>query len=60
MRVGHPESRDGLAPVRGWNWVGAEEEMIHPTTPHNSGMPSWYGDRSQKKEIIKIGYYHHI
>ena len=45
MRVGHPDSRAGLATVRGWNRVGAEEDMFKPTPPHNLGMPSCSGDQ---------------
>ena len=43
MRVGHLESRAGLAIVRGWNQVEAEEDLFYPTQPHNLGMPSWSG-----------------
>ena len=50
MWVGHPESRARLATVRGWNQVGAEEDMLQPSPSHNSGMPSWYEDRT---------YHHH-
>ena len=46
MQVGHPEYRAGLATVRGWNRVGAEEDLFKLTPPHNLGMPSWSGDRN--------------
>ena len=46
MRAGYPESRAGLSTVRGWNRVGAEEDLFWPTPPHNLGMPLWPGDLS--------------
>ena len=39
MRVGHPESRAGLATVQGWNG-GREADLLYPTPPHNLGMPT--------------------
>ena len=39
IRVGHTESRSGLATVRGWNW-GRTADLLYPTPPHNSGMPT--------------------
>ena len=54
MRAGHPESRAGLAPVRGWNRVGAEEDLFWPTPPHNLGLPLWPGDRSHHHHHIRI------
>ena len=39
MRVGHPESRAGLATVRGWN-RGRAADLLYPIPPHNSGMPT--------------------
>ena len=45
MRVVNPESRAGLAPVRGWNRVVSEEELFYHSPPHNLGMPLWSGDR---------------
>ena len=47
MRVGHPESRAGLATVRGWNRVGAAD-LFKPTSPHNLGMP--YGLETENKQ----------
>ena len=45
MRVGHPESRAGLATVQCWNRVRAAD-LLYPTPPHNLVMPSWSRDRA--------------
>ena len=55
MRFGHPVSRSGLATVRGWNLVGAEEDLFYPTPPHISGMPLWYRDREHyTKDLLPV------
>ena len=50
--VGHPESRAGLATVRGWNRVRAAD-LFEPTLPHNLGMP--YGLETKNKKQQQQG-----